>query len=112
MSGRWRCVIMVPFAHTIEYARDLETAIAGAENLRALNRDVHGSMAVPFYTAKDGKVVAPAGEPERITYVAKVMEISGPEGAINEFAAKVAPIRKEVPTLTLEPEPPSGPRAA
>lgn len=101
----WKCVIMVPHVHVIEYARDLETAQKGAESLRANYREVKGAMADPL-PLKEG-----SGQ-DQMTYYPVIVEISGPSEPITEHAKAVAPKEAVVPTLTLEPEPPSGPAAA
>lgn len=87
----WRCVILVPQEHVIEYARDVPTAQAGAEAIRARSP-----------TVKSGSHV----------YYPSVAEISGPPIPIEAYADMVRPKEPAVPELTLKPEPPSGPSAA
>lgn len=97
ISGRpstpWKCVVLVPFEHTIEFARDIATAQTGAESVRQMYKNV---------ISKDH------------TFYPMIAEISGPPEVIAEYAKTVAPPEPPPPVqLVLPlPEPPDGPRAA
>ena len=89
----WRTVIMVPHEYVIEYARDVPTAQAGAEAIRA----------------KFPNVVSATG----MTYYPKILECSGPPEIVEEYIKSVAPKTPPTPELTVDrPEPPSEPPAA
>lgn len=95
--SKWRCVVLVPMAHDIEYATTLDQAVEGAKRIRDWYKPV------PEAGSTTGQI-----EP-------KIVVILGPTEDVERYAAVKAEERKArepaVPTLT--PEPPSdGPLVA